>query len=99
MKKIVGILIVGLLMATILPTASASADTFLSKSTDYESKLFAVGFFRINPHTYAITGFAFFGLLDGSPLVLQKIDIQYDGTPIFVGGLIPFFINVEYNPA
>lgn len=99
MKKIVGILVIGLLIATIIPVGGAShPSTGIKDNMGYESRLFEIGLVRIDPHNYKLTGFVFFGINDGEVLVLQKIDIQFEGT-IQAGGLPPFMYTIRYNPA
>ncbi len=99
-RKVIGIVIVGLLIATMIPLGSAQSQESKEKAnSEYESKLFAIGFIRIQSDTCEITGFALVGMNTGQLLVLQKIDIQYDGTPIMVGGLPPLIFIVRYNPA
>jgi len=100
-KKVVGILIVGLLMATVFPIGSAYIQKTDEKAnTDFESTLFGIGFIRIDSSNYEIKGFVLFGNNNGQVLLSKMIDIKYDGTPIRIGfGLTPFIFNIKYNPA
>jgi len=98
--KVVGILIVGLLMATVFPVASTYiGETEKKVNTDFESTLSGIGFIRIDSFNYEIKGFVLFGNNDGQVLLLKMIDVKYDGSPILVGGLTPFIFNIKYNPA
>lgn len=98
-KKVIGILVVGLLIATVFPVVSSDIQKTDQKGkTDLESKLFGIGFIRIDSAIYEIKGLVLFGMNDGQVLVLKKIDIKCDGPPLFVGGLAPFIINIKYNP-
>jgi hypothetical protein len=99
-KKVIGILVVGLLMATVFPVASMYiGETEKKVNIDFESKLLGIGLIRIDSAIYEIKGLVLFGMNDGQVLVLKKIDIKCDGPPLFVGGLPPFIINIKYNPA
>jgi hypothetical protein len=99
-KKVIGFLVVGLLIATVFPVVSSDIQKTDQKGkTDLESKLFGIGFIRIDSSNYELKGFVLFGYNDGQVLLLKKIDIKCDGPPLFVGGLAPFIINIKYNPA
>jgi hypothetical protein len=93
-KKIIGILVVGLVVALVVPIGSAEAD--------YNCKLSAIGVIRIDSQNLEIKGFVLFGNNDGEVLRFTFINIQYDDTrpPVELGGAIPFFIhNIKYNHA
>ncbi len=62
-KKIIGILIVGLLIATAFPTISATINKTDKKENTivYESRIFGIGIVRINGFTHEIKGFVIFG--------------------------------------
>jgi hypothetical protein len=98
-KKVIGILVVGLLIAAVFPVVSSDIQkTDQKEKTDFESKLLGIGLIRIDSGIYEIKGLVLFGMNDGQVLVLKKIDIKCDGPPLFVGGLPPFIINIKYNP-
>jgi hypothetical protein len=100
MKKIIGIIIIGLVIITLIPGGTATLQKIAEKHPEaYTSKLIGIGFVRINPTTYEIKGFVLIGIHDGHALIVQNIDITYDGSPIKVGGLVPFLFTIQYNPA
>lgn len=93
-KKIIGILVIGLVLALVIPVGSAYAD--------FDCKLSAIGFVRIDHVNSAIRGFVLFGNNDGEVLRFEFININYDDmrTPLVVAGPMAFFVhNIEYNPA
>jgi len=92
-KKIICLLLVGLVVALLIPIGSAQSD--------YKSKLFVIGMIQIDDFDHEIRGFAVYAINDGEVLLLQNINIKYDGaTPIQVGGVIPFIVHhIYYNPA
>ncbi len=87
------LLLVGLMVTLLIPVGSAQAD--------YKSKLFVIGVIQIDDFNHEIRGFAVYANNNGEVLVLQNINIKYDGaTPIQAGGVIPFFVHhIKYNPA
>jgi hypothetical protein len=93
-KKIIGIMIVGLVLSLVIPVGSAYAD--------YDCKLSAVGFIRIDKANSMIRGFVFFGDNDGETLRFEFIRIQYDDAriPMVVASAMPLFVhNIKYNPS
>ena len=101
-NKIIGILIIGLLLATVIPNVTASYNkTNENENTIfYESKLFGVGFVRINGFTHVIKGFVLFGINDGQIISMQFINIKYnEADKVFAGLLPPLMFLIRYNPA
>jgi hypothetical protein len=99
MKKIIGVLIVGLLLATIIPATSALAQETQEKQTNaFGSHLMAVGLFKLDNRINELTGFVLFGILDGQPIFLQNVDIHYTGSPL-IGGLLPVVCNLYFTYA
>jgi hypothetical protein len=98
-KKVVRILIVGLLIATIFPVGRSYIQKMDEKANaDLESKFFGIGFIRIDSSNYEIKGLVLFGLNDGQIILSKMIDIKYDGTPILVDFLTSFIFSIKYNP-
>lgn len=98
-KKIVGLLVIGLVFAFVFPVGSSYLlDSIEKENKEYESTLFVIGFLRVDTSNFEITGFALFGMNNGQVLLSKKIDIQYDGSPILVGGFPPFINTIRYNP-
>jgi hypothetical protein len=99
MRKIIGVLIVGLLMATIIPATSALAQETQEKQTAVNnSHIFGVGLFKLDNRINELTGYVIFGILDGQPIFLQNIDIHYTGSPL-IGGLLPVMCNLYFTYA
>jgi hypothetical protein len=101
-RKVIGILIVGLLMVTVFPGVNAAIHKTDQKEIPivYESRLFGIGFVRINGFTHVIKGFVIFGINNGEVLSMEFINIEYSGADKVFGGIFPpliFFIT--YNPA
>jgi len=93
-KKIMGILVFGLVVALVVPVGCSYAN--------YDAKLSAVGFVRIDPNNSEIKGFVLFGINDGHGLRFTFIKIKYDDrrTPLDVDGALPFLMHtIYYNPA
>lgn len=65
---------------------------------DYEKTLSAIGFIIIDSGNYEIKGFVLSGRNDGELIFFKFIDIDYDGTPIFVTNPHPFIFHIKYNP-
>jgi hypothetical protein len=100
-KKVIGILIVGLLILTAFPTVSASVYETDDKENEivYESSLFGVGFVRIHGFTHTIKGFVIFGINDGQVITTEFINIKYNEVnKIFAGYLSPLVFFFRYNP-
>jgi len=101
-KKIIGILIIGLVFALVIPVGSSYIlNTNGTTNTKFESKLFVIGVIQIDTFDYEIRGFAVYAINDGEVLLFKNLNIKYDGaTPIQVGGVIPFIVHhIYYNPA
>jgi len=100
-KKVIVILIVGLLTATVFPSVNASINKTDEKENTiaYESSIFGIGFVRINGITHTLKGFVIFGINDGQVISMEFININYDEANEVLAGLFPpliFFIR--YNP-
>ena len=91
MKKIVGVVIIGLVVAMLLPVARAHQDTGLQEISVYESRLFANGLFCIDPHADEITGCVCVGYTMVSLLCFKR------STSTMIG--LPPLLTVRYNPA
>jgi hypothetical protein len=101
-KKIIGILIVGLLIVTAFPTVSASIHKTDDKENEiaYESSLSGIGFVRI--HENVIKGFVLFGIIDGQVISTEWINIKYNGADGVYAGFFPplqLTFYIRYNPA
>ena len=96
MRKVIGVIGIGLLLILIawMPSVVSEQET-----NDISTKLYAFGFIRINSHKYEINGFVFAGLNGNQVLILERIQIDYDGTPIRVTHPVPFLFIINYNPA
>ena len=93
-KKIIGLVLVGLVFTLLIPLGSAKAT--------YDKELSALGVIRIDQTNCQIKGFVFFGDNDGATLRFTFIKIQYDDSypPTEIGGKIQFFEHhIQYNPA
>ncbi len=101
-KKIVGILIVGIMITTLLPCIGASLSKNIQKedTTNYESYIFGIGFVRINGFTHVIKGFVLFGINDGEVIKTEFINIKYDEVnKVFASYLPPLIFFMRYDPA
>ena len=100
-KKLTGFFIMGLLIATIVPVGSSSIQKTDEKPTTstIQSFLIGIGLVRIAPLKHEITGFVIIGINTGQVLVNEMIHIQFDETPIRVGGLPPLVFVIKYTPA
>jgi hypothetical protein len=101
-RKIIGILIVGLLIGTVFPCVNASINKTNEKENTivYESSLFGIGFVRINGFTHVIKGFVIFGINDGQVISTEFINIKYnEAEEILAGGFPPLIFFIRYNPA
>jgi hypothetical protein len=101
MKKIIGILIVGVLIATVFPCVDASIHITDEKENImiYESRLFGFGFVFINGFTNTIKGFVLFGINDGQFISMEFINIKYnEADNVLAGYLPPLMFYIRYNP-
>ena len=101
-RKVIGILIVGLLMVTVFPSVNAAfqRDDQKENPIAYESRLFGIGFVRINGFTHVIKGFVIFGINDGEVISMQFINIKYCGADKVYGGIFPpLMFLIRYTPA
>jgi len=101
-KKVIGILIVGLLIVTAFPTVSASFYKTDEKenSTVYESSLFGFGFVRIHEYNHRLKGFVLFGFNDGEVITAEFINIEFiEADKILAGYCTPLVFFFRYNPA
>jgi hypothetical protein len=101
-KKVVGILIVGIMITTLFPCIGASLNNNIQKEdiTEYESYIFGIGFVRINGFTHVIKGFVLFGINDGEVIKTEFINIKYnDVNEVFASYLSPLMFLMRYNPA
>jgi hypothetical protein len=92
-KKLLCILLIGLVVALVIPAGTAQ--------TQYKAKLFVIGYIQIDNVNHEVRGFAIYGNINGDVIFLQKFNIPFNGaTPIFAGSVIPvLFHHVWYNPA
>jgi len=95
-KKMIGIfgILMLLIVASLIPQAIGKEE-----NQDLDKTLFAIGFIHIDPHSYEINGFVLFGNNAGQTLLFEKINIRYDGSPIFVSNPLPLIFNIKYNSA
>jgi hypothetical protein len=100
-KKVIGILILGILIATIFPCADATINKTDQKESTmvYESRIFGMGFVRINSFTQKIKGFVLFGINDGEIISMQLINIKYEEADELFAGFLPLMFFIRYNPA
>jgi hypothetical protein len=101
-RKVIVILIVGLLMITVFPGVNAAIHkTYQNENTIvYESRLFGIGFVRINGFTHVIKGFVIFGINDGQVISMDFINIKYsEAGEVFVGLFPPLMFLIQYNPS
>ena len=101
-KKVVGILIVGIMITTLFPSIGASLNKNIQKEdeTDYESYIFGIGVVRINGFTHVIKGFVLFGINDGEVIKTEFIKIKYNEVnDIFASYLPPLIFFMRYDPA
>ena len=99
-KKVIGIVIVGLLIATVLPSVNASINKTDEKDNTivYESRLFGIGFVRIHGFTHSIKGFVIFGINNGQVISTEFINIKYDeANEVFAGLFPPLIFFIRYN--
>ena len=100
-KKIIGILIVGLLIATAFPTVSASIHKIDDKENTiaFESRIFGIGFVRIHSLTHEIKGFVLIGINDGQIISTKIINIKYgEADSVFASFFPPLIFYIRYNP-
>ena len=100
-KKLIGIIIVGILITTILPCTNASTNKTDQKESTalYQSRIFGIGFVRINSFTQKIIGFVIYGINDGEIISMQFINIQYEEADELFAGFLPLVFYIRYNPA
>lgn len=101
-RKLVGILIIGLLLTTVFPSIGASINKNDEKedTTIYESRIFGIGFVRINGFTHTIKGYIIYAINDGQAISMEFINIKYiDVDNVFVGYFTPLIFFIRYNPA
>jgi hypothetical protein len=104
-KKIIGILVMTLLIATLLPVESTRIN-INGKETDTvnirsELKLLGIGSISIDSSKYTIKGFVLVGINNGQIIISKNIDIQCCLSPALVFGFgTPFVVFfIKYNPA
>lgn len=93
-KKIIGILVIGLVFTLIVPIGTADAA--------YDCKLTAFGLLRIDSVNAEIKGFVLLGENDGEALRFTFINIEFDDSraPLEVKGTMPLLMHeIYYNPA
>jgi len=93
-KKIIGLLVVGLVLTLIIPIGTADAA--------YDCELTAIGIIRIDRINSEIKGFVFFGNNDGEDLQFTFIKIKFDDArmPEKMPTEKPFLVHhIDYNPA
>ena len=98
-KKVIGIFIIGILIATMIPCVSASSDETEQEAPVYESMILGIGFARINTFTHRIIGYVLYGINDGEIISTQFINIKYSEADEIFAGFIPGVFFIRYNPA
>ena len=101
-KKEIGILIVGLLIATAFTTVNASIHKTddIENEITFESSLSGIGFVGI--HEHEIKGFVLFGINDGQVILTEFINIKYnvvDGVYACFFPQLQLTFCIRYNPA
>lgn len=89
-------------MVTVFPGVGAAIHKTDQKENTiaYESRLFGIGFVRINGFTHVIKGFVIFGINDGEVISMEFINIKYCGADKVFGGIFPPLIFlIRYTPA
>ncbi|KYK24782.1 hypothetical protein AYK25_01765 [Thermoplasmatales archaeon SM1-50] len=92
-KKIFGLLVVGLVVALVIPVGSCDSD--------FDSELSAIGVIRIDTVNSEIKGFVLFGDNDGETLQFTFIAIKFDNgrMPEVLDSKMPLLIHhINYNP-
>jgi hypothetical protein len=101
-KKIIGILIVGMLIVIVFPSInSVNQESYQEKNTIInKSRLFGIGFVRIKEFMHVIKGFVIFGINDGQVLLMEFVNIKYiNVNPVLVGYFSPLIFFISYTPA
>ena len=99
--KIVAIIVLGLMMATIFPCVGASINKINEKEniTKYESRIYGIGFVRIYENTHVIKGFIIFAINNGQIILTQFIRIKFsEADGVFAGIFPPYKFYIRYNP-
>jgi len=92
-KKIIGVILIGLVFALVIPVGSCDAA--------FQCNLSAIGMIRIDSTNCAIKGFVLIGDNDGQDLRFTFINIKFDDrrAPEELTGKLPFLLhNINYNP-
>ena len=101
-SKIIGIFIVGMLIVTVFPCVGATIHKNDQKENTkvLASRLFGIGFVRINGFTHVIKGFVIFGINDGQVLSMEFIRIKFsEVNVVFAGYFSSLIFFIMYNPA
>jgi hypothetical protein len=93
-KKFVGIFIIAIFVIGISLVQPAMAKREEQK---FNAELKVIGLIRIDSENYEIKGFVLFGNIEGESVFFERINIKYDGRPIFVSNPMPFIFNIKYN--
>jgi len=92
-KKIFGLLVVGLVVALVIPVGSCDSD--------FDAELSAIGMIRIDTVNCEIKGFVLVGDNDGEALRFTIIAIKFDNgrMPVVLDSKMPFLVHhIKYNP-
>ena len=93
-KKLVGICLITIFVIGITMVQPAMAKREEQK---FNAELKVIGFIRIDSENYEIKGFVLFGNIDGESVFFERINIKYDGRPIFVSNPMPLVFSIKYN--
>lgn len=114
-RKIIGFFILGILIVTVLPGLDAAIQknnqkdsTIVLESSFNQkeniialgSRLFGIGFVRINGFTHIIKGFVILGINNGQVLSMEFIRVKYSEVNVVLAGYFSSLIFfIRYNPA
>jgi len=101
-KKIIGLMIAGLFLLTLVPTVNATVTISNENESTviYESRIFGVGLVRINGFTHTIKGFVLIGIHDGQVIKTEFVNIKYsEAEKVLASYLSPVIFIIAYNPA
>jgi hypothetical protein len=98
MRKITGIVVAGLLLATLIPVGTSCIQGVdQQQRMDYNSHLIGFGFYRVNIYSSSISAFVIYGKQNGNVLILHHVTIHFVDATI-VNPLNPIIINIYYDP-
>jgi hypothetical protein len=92
-RKLMCLLLVGLVTALIIPIGSAQPK--------FQAEMSVFGLIKIDSANHEIKGLVIYGQINGETVFLKNIDINYYGAnPIFTESKMPLLMHhLYYNPA